>query len=128
MNVAKWLACVYRSLDEFDHNEELMAKLKDIVMVPLMSGEVVSLATKTVFFPIDSAEQMRLQTTKTGWRTYHLERQRFGNLIMIMIMTRLHFSWIKISEIFSCKLVIRHQIAMSLSSQTSRGFAVLFNK
>ena len=64
--VAKWLACVYRSLDEFDQNEELMAKLKDVVVVPLMSGDVVSLTTKTVFFPIDSAEQMRLEKTKTG--------------------------------------------------------------
>ena len=72
--VAKWLACVYRSLDEFDSNEELMAKLKDVVVVPLMSGDVVSLATKTVFFPIDSAEQMRLEKTKTG------ELTKFGYL------------------------------------------------
>ena len=51
-----------------------MAKLKDVVVVPLMSGDVVSLATKTVFFPIDSAEQMRLEKTKTG------ELTKFGNL------------------------------------------------
>ena len=66
VDVAKWLVCVYRSLDEFDYNEELMAKLKTVVKVPLITGEVVSMVTTTVFFPIDSAEQLRLSKTNTG--------------------------------------------------------------
>ena len=31
VDLAKWLVCVYRSLDEFDYNEELMAKLKTVM-------------------------------------------------------------------------------------------------
>ena len=51
--VAKWLACVYRSLDDFGHDTELVAALRDLPMVLVAGGEVVSLSQRSVFFPVD---------------------------------------------------------------------------
>ena len=50
--ISRWLACIYRSLDEFQNDETVLDALKAFRMLPLSDGELVSVNEKTVFFPI----------------------------------------------------------------------------
>ena len=50
--ISRWLACMYRSLDEFQNDETVLDELKAFKMLPLSDGELVSVNEKTVFFPI----------------------------------------------------------------------------
>ena len=43
---------MYRSLDEFQHDETILDSLKAFKMLPLSDGRLVSLNEMTVFFPI----------------------------------------------------------------------------
>ena len=47
---------MYRSLDEFQHDDSILSTMKSEKLLPLSAGELVSLQDKTVFYPIpDSA-------------------------------------------------------------------------
>ena len=59
--IAKWLACVYRSLDEFHDNQEVFNTLMTMKIIPLVSKEYVALEDNTVFFPITSEQKSRSQ-------------------------------------------------------------------
>ena len=48
--IAKWWACVYRSMDELQSNEEIRTQLRDLEILPLADGSVVSLQRCSVFF------------------------------------------------------------------------------
>ncbi|KAJ8302744.1 hypothetical protein KUTeg_019140 [Tegillarca granosa] len=57
---SKWLACVYRSMDEFRDNQDLFDKLKSMKIIPLATCEYVSATESTIFFPLmseDSSEK-----------------------------------------------------------------------
>ncbi|XP_041376442.1 protein NO VEIN-like isoform X2 [Gigantopelta aegis] len=49
--IAKWLACLYRSLDEFHENTAVFDSLKTMKIVPLSTGKLISLDETTVFLP-----------------------------------------------------------------------------
>ncbi len=55
--IAKWLACVYRTMDEFQTDEELKTKLCTLSMIPLADNQFVSLQDRSVFFPLDPEER-----------------------------------------------------------------------
>ncbi|CAC5410109.1 unnamed protein product [Mytilus coruscus] len=59
--IAKWLACVYRSLDEFHDNQEIYSELKKMKIIPLASQVYVSLEDNTIFFPLSLEEMARTQ-------------------------------------------------------------------
>ena len=50
--ISKWMACLYRSLDEFHHDDTILPTLKTQHFFPLSDGELVSLHEKVVFYPI----------------------------------------------------------------------------
>ncbi|XP_021342125.1 uncharacterized protein LOC110442712 isoform X2 [Mizuhopecten yessoensis] len=49
---AKWLACVYRSLDEFHDNQTILETLSALKIIPLATYQFVALTDKTIFFPL----------------------------------------------------------------------------
>ncbi|KAK3589090.1 hypothetical protein CHS0354_017428 [Potamilus streckersoni] len=58
LNISCWLACIYRSMDEFQYNEsneENIKLLKEMKMIPLSDGSLIALTERTVFFPVESA-------------------------------------------------------------------------
>ncbi|XP_076112450.1 uncharacterized protein LOC143080482 isoform X2 [Mytilus galloprovincialis] len=59
--IAKWLACVYRSLDEFHDNQEIYIELKKMKIIPLASQVFVSLEDNTIFFPLSLEDMARSQ-------------------------------------------------------------------
>ena len=54
VQIAKWLACVYRSMDDFQENSTLISTLRDMRVIPLSTGQLVSLDEVTVFMLSDS--------------------------------------------------------------------------
>ena len=65
VRVSKWLACIHRSLDEFEENVEVMTLLKSLPMILLVDGSLVSLE-KGVFFPLDAEEKQAKQKRPRG--------------------------------------------------------------
>lgn len=63
--IAKWLACMYRSLDEFHEDHDILTLMKSQKILPLSDGELVSLEDKTVFYPIPDSNQKRKSETGT---------------------------------------------------------------
>ena len=59
VQVSKWLLCVYKSMDEFGHNDDVLTELRSLKMVPLTSGRVTSTSVDTIFFPIMSTLDKR---------------------------------------------------------------------
>ncbi|XP_060075304.1 uncharacterized protein LOC132554994 [Ylistrum balloti] len=57
---AKWLACVYRSLDEFHDNQTILETLSTLKILPLTTYQFVTLADNTVFFPL-TEDKKKLQ-------------------------------------------------------------------
>ncbi|KAL3860253.1 hypothetical protein ACJMK2_010402, partial [Sinanodonta woodiana] len=51
-SIACLLACIYRSMDDFQHNDEFIKLLREMKMIPLSDGKLVSLQDMTLFFPI----------------------------------------------------------------------------
>ncbi|XP_050398302.1 uncharacterized protein LOC126816138 isoform X1 [Patella vulgata] len=52
--IAKWMACVYRSLDEFNTDEKIFNEIRCMKILPLSTGELTSLSNTTVFLtPVD---------------------------------------------------------------------------
>ncbi|XP_056016364.1 uncharacterized protein LOC125663893 [Ostrea edulis] len=49
---AKWMACVYRSLDEFSDNQSIYDKLKAMKIIPLANYQRQSTNNSTIFFPL----------------------------------------------------------------------------
>ena len=75
VQVSRWLACMYRSLDEFQHDDSILGKLEALAALPLSTGELVSVAEKTVFFPVSSSEAKKQkgkgrQLRKAKWQIY----------------------------------------------------------
>ena len=67
---AKWLACVYRSLDEFHDNQGVYEKLKAMKIIPLASNERVAVANNTVFFPLSDGSKLSAKgTDRDLWYT-----------------------------------------------------------
>ncbi|KAL3859494.1 hypothetical protein ACJMK2_009713 [Sinanodonta woodiana] len=55
-NISCWLACIYRSMDEFQYdesNEENIKLLQDMKMIPLSDGSLVAITERTIFFPVE---------------------------------------------------------------------------
>ncbi|KAK7114721.1 uncharacterized protein [Littorina saxatilis] len=52
--IAKWLACVYRSMDDFQENSTLISTLRGMKVIPLSTGQLVSLDEVTVFMLSDA--------------------------------------------------------------------------
>ena len=50
--LGKWLACVYRSLDELQPDELVLAQLRQLAVVPVAGLGAVALENRVVFFPI----------------------------------------------------------------------------
>ena len=59
VQVSKWLLCVYKSMDEFGRNDDVLTQLRSLKMVPLTSGRVTSTSVDTIFFPIMSTLDKR---------------------------------------------------------------------
>ena len=57
--IAKWWACVYRSMDELQSNDEIRTQLRELAILPLVDGHVVSLQQCSVFFPLDQEERFK---------------------------------------------------------------------
>ncbi|KAL8608369.1 hypothetical protein ACOMHN_002602 [Nucella lapillus] len=49
VQIAKWLACIYRSMDDFQENSALISTLRSMRVIPLSSGQLVALSEVTVF-------------------------------------------------------------------------------
>lgn len=54
--IAKWLACVYRSMDDFQDNSNLLKTLQTMRVIPLSTGDLVSLDQVTVFLLSESGQ------------------------------------------------------------------------
>ena len=67
--IAKWWACVYRSMDELQSNEEIRTQLRDLEILPLADGSVVSLQSCSVFFPLDQEERRKKREKGRGLLT-----------------------------------------------------------
>src|SRR6218665_392314 len=57
VKASKWLLCIYKSMDEFRANDDILASLRCLPMIPLTNGEIVSLDLQTVFFPLSTLEK-----------------------------------------------------------------------
>ena len=62
--LSKWLLCVYKSLDEFGKNEDILSSLKSLPMIPLVSRQVVSAKSETIFFPLSTLENVAISNLK----------------------------------------------------------------
>ncbi|XP_055892730.1 uncharacterized protein LOC106068793 isoform X2 [Biomphalaria glabrata] len=63
--IAKWLACVYRSLDDFQENTETLQELQKMRIIPLSNGSLVSLSDMTVFMLLDTQGTQPQQSVKS---------------------------------------------------------------
>ncbi|XP_053402751.1 uncharacterized protein LOC123550539 [Mercenaria mercenaria] len=63
--IAKWMACMYRSLDEFHQDDMILKNLKCSRILPLVNGELVALQDKTVFYPIEDASSQKNKKNDT---------------------------------------------------------------
>ncbi|GFO25015.1 tudor domain-containing protein, partial [Plakobranchus ocellatus] len=52
--IAKWLACVYRSLDDFQENTHIMEELNKLRVIPLADGTLVAPNDATIFLLTES--------------------------------------------------------------------------
>ncbi|KAL3859496.1 hypothetical protein ACJMK2_009715 [Sinanodonta woodiana] len=57
LNISYWLACIYRSMDEFQFNEDYIKLLQDLKIIPLSDGSLIALTEKIVFFPVIGIQQ-----------------------------------------------------------------------
>ncbi|CAG5134711.1 unnamed protein product, partial [Candidula unifasciata] len=64
--LAKWLACVYRSLDDFQENTHIFEKLCSFRIIPLSDGSLVSLSDVTVFLLNDGRSEAGNQAKNKG--------------------------------------------------------------
>lgn len=56
--LAKLLVCNFRALDmEYGDMDALLQSLKDVPMIPLANGSVVSLSSEGFFFPLSDVTQ-----------------------------------------------------------------------
>uniref|UniRef100_A0A8W8JQP2 Protein NO VEIN C-terminal domain-containing protein n=1 Tax=Magallana gigas TaxID=29159 RepID=A0A8W8JQP2_MAGGI len=55
---AKWLACVYRSLNEFTDNQPVYDKLKALKIIPLATYQRQCTADSTIFFPLSENTEL----------------------------------------------------------------------
>lgn len=50
--VAHWLACMHNVMDDFDADDSVMDKLKQLPIIPASDGRLVSASQGNLFFPI----------------------------------------------------------------------------
>lgn len=43
-------------MDEFRHNDDILATLRSLRMIPLTDGRIVSVESQTIFFPLSTSE------------------------------------------------------------------------
>ncbi|BFZ19889.1 hypothetical protein BsWGS_22929 [Bradybaena similaris] len=65
-DLAKWLACVYRSLDDFQENAQIFEKLCSFRIIPLSDGQLVCLSDVTVFLLNDGRSEAASQAKNKG--------------------------------------------------------------
>ena len=65
LNTAKWLTCVYRAMDEFENNADILEQLRKLPTIPLVGGMMISLAEKSVFFPPEADQQPKRRSEYT---------------------------------------------------------------
>ena len=65
-NIAKLLVCIFRSIDEFCDNSEVLAHLKQMSIIPLVNGDMVALQDHAVFFPLIQDQSMSKTQAHTG--------------------------------------------------------------
>ncbi|GFS15970.1 tudor domain-containing protein [Elysia marginata] len=68
MEIAKWLACVYRSLDDFEENSIVFDQLNKMRVIPLADGTLIALADVTVFLLMENAGPPSEQTSSKAAR------------------------------------------------------------
>ncbi|XP_025076268.1 uncharacterized protein LOC112553340 isoform X4 [Pomacea canaliculata] len=57
IQISKWLACIYRSLDDLQENATLINILQSMNVIPLSTGKLVSLCQTTVFLMHESGQE-----------------------------------------------------------------------
>ncbi|XP_045191511.2 uncharacterized protein LOC123548375 [Mercenaria mercenaria] len=72
--ISKWMACLYRSLDEFHHDDTILPTLKLHRVLPLSNRELVSLQDKTVFHPIPNSSAKRQKGKGEKDPMYYLQQ------------------------------------------------------
>ena len=70
--ITKWWACVYRSMDDLQSNEEIRTQLRDLEILPLADGSVVSLQRCSVFFPLDQEERRKKRQKGRGLNIFFI--------------------------------------------------------
>lgn len=55
---AKWLACVYRSLNEFTDNQPVYDKLKALKIIPLATYQRQCTEDSTILFPLSENTEL----------------------------------------------------------------------
>lgn len=67
--LARLLACNFRALEPEYEVDALLQSLKDIPMIPLANGSVVSLSAEGVFFPLSDVTQAQTGNSSTEQST-----------------------------------------------------------
>ena len=66
--MAKWLTCVYRSIDDIQPDESVISQLQQLPVTPLASGDAVRLSEHVVFFPISDERKNKKKQINRGSR------------------------------------------------------------
>ena len=80
MELSKWLACVYRSLDDLQDNSATLNTLRHMKIIPLSTGELVSLEDVTVFLLADG-QSGQSRSAHGGGRDPLIELKKDLNLV-----------------------------------------------
>lgn len=62
--ISKWLACVYRSLDDFESNEDILTKICNIKIIPISDGRLTALKDESVFLSLKNTQESSKQKNK----------------------------------------------------------------
>ena len=68
--IAMWLACIYRSMDDFQDNSTLITELEKMIMIPLSTNVLVSLKDVAVFIMSNSDASAKSSQQK-GYHLIH---------------------------------------------------------
>lgn len=65
--ISKWLACVYRSLDDFESNEDILTKICNIKIIPISDGRLTALKDESVFLSLKNTQESSKQKNKDSY-------------------------------------------------------------
>ncbi|RUS69200.1 hypothetical protein EGW08_023036 [Elysia chlorotica] len=87
MEIAKWLACVYRSLDDFEENAHVIEALNKMRVIPLADGTLAALSDVTVFLLTEQAGTVSKHSTANAVRSRDSlkELQKDLNLVHVAL-------------------------------------------